>query len=178
MLTLTFPLPEILPASSQLGLRSLRARPYLATYLMVDYECPATSLASHSEKNLPLHTCLTPVPCLVFSPVQLFAIPQTAIHQAPLSMGILQARRLEWVAYPFSRGSPHPEIEPVSPALQADSLPAELPGKPCLTSRDDLLSRYYATCTKTKGKLENCSQSVRHNNHSALCSLKSLIEFV
>ena len=25
---------------------------------------------------------------------------------------------------------PHPGIEPVSPALQADSLPAELPGKP------------------------------------------------
>ena len=26
-------------------------------------------------------------------------------HQAPLSMGILQARILEWVAIPFSRGS-------------------------------------------------------------------------
>ena len=26
-------------------------------------------------------------------------------HQDPLSMGILQARILEWVAMPFSRGS-------------------------------------------------------------------------
>ena len=39
--------------------------------------------------------------------------------------GILQARILEWAAVPFSRGSSHPGIEPMSPALQADSLPAE-----------------------------------------------------
>ena len=47
-------------------------------------------------------------------------------------MGILQARMLEWVAYPFPRRSPNPGIEPGSPALQADSLPTELPGKPQL----------------------------------------------
>ena len=44
--------------------------------------------------------------------------------------GILQARILEWVAVPFSRGSSQPGIEPRSPALQAVSLPAEPPGKP------------------------------------------------
>ena len=42
--------------------------------------------------------------------------------------GILQARTPEWV--PFSRGSSNPGIEPRSPALQVDSLPAELSGKP------------------------------------------------
>ena len=42
--------------------------------------------------------------------------------------GILQARILEWVAFPFSRDHPKPGIEPNSPALQADSLPAEAPG--------------------------------------------------
>ena len=31
-----------------------------------------------------------------------------AIVQAPLSMGMLQARILEWVAMPFSRGSSQP----------------------------------------------------------------------
>ena len=41
--------------------------------------------------------------------------------------GILQARILEWVAIPFSRGSPDPGIKPGSPALQADSLLSELP---------------------------------------------------
>ena len=39
-------------------------------------------------------------------------------------------RILEWVAFPLSRDLPDPGIEPGSPALQADSLPAELPGKP------------------------------------------------
>ena len=43
---------------------------------------------------------------------------------------ILQARILEWVAVPSSRGSSQPGIEPRSHALQAVSLPAEPPGKP------------------------------------------------
>ena len=47
--------------------------------------------------------------------------------------GILQARILGWVAISFSRRFPNPGIEPRSPALQADSLPSEPPGKPkCL----------------------------------------------
>ena len=43
--------------------------------------------------------------------------------------GILQARTPKWVAIPFSRDLPHPGIKPRSPTLQADSLPAEPPGK-------------------------------------------------
>ena len=34
--------------------------------------------------------------------------PWTVAHQAPLSLGILQARILEWVAMPSSRGSSQP----------------------------------------------------------------------
>ena len=49
--------------------------------------------------------------------------------------GILQARILEWVVISFSRGSsqgdlPNPGIESGSPALQADALSSEPPGKP------------------------------------------------
>ena len=40
--------------------------------------------------------------------VQLCVTPWTVARQAPLSVGILQARILEWVAYPFSRGSSWP----------------------------------------------------------------------
>ena len=43
---------------------------------------------------------------------------------------ILQARILEWVAFPFSGDFPNPWIKPRSPALQLDSLPAEPQGKP------------------------------------------------
>ena len=53
---------------------------------------------------------------------------------------ILQARILEWVAFPFSRGSSQPR----SPALQADSLPFEPPGKPKNTGVS-LLKRIFLT---------------------------------
>ena len=48
--------------------------------------------------------------------------------------GILRARILEWVVIPFSLPEyfPDPGIQPGSPALKADSLPSELPGKPQL----------------------------------------------
>ena len=44
--------------------------------------------------------------------------------------GILQARILKWVAFPFSRGSSQPRDQPRSPTLQVDSLLAEPQGKP------------------------------------------------
>ena len=44
--------------------------------------------------------------------------------------GILQARILEQVAFPFSRDLPNPGIKPRSPALQMDSLPADPQRKP------------------------------------------------
>ena len=52
--------------------------------------------------------------------------------------GILQARILEWVAFPSPGDLPNPGIEPRSPALQADSSPAEPQGKPKNTGVDSL----------------------------------------
>ena len=54
----------------------------------------------------------------------LFVTPGLHVHE------ILQARILEWIAFPFSRGSSQPREWTRSPALQVDSLPAELQGKP------------------------------------------------
>ena len=45
---------------------------------------------------------------LVLGCVQLFVTPWTVACQGPLSMGIIQARILEWVAMPSSRGSAQP----------------------------------------------------------------------
>ena len=50
--------------------------------------------------------------------------PGSSVH------GILQARILEWVAIPLSRGSSHPGIELESPALQVDSLGSRPQEKP------------------------------------------------
>ena len=58
------------------------------------------------------------------SPVWLLATPWTTVH------GILQAGILEWVTFPSPGDLPNPGIEPRSPALQADSLPAEPKGSP------------------------------------------------
>ena len=49
------------------------------------------------------------------------------------STHILEARILEWLTVPFSKGSADPGIKPESPALLADSLPSQPPGKPLQT---------------------------------------------
>ena len=68
--------------------------------------------------------------CYLLSHVRLFGIPWTVARQAPLSIGF--SRQEYWSELPFpSPGDlPNPRIEPGSPALGADSLPTELPGKP------------------------------------------------
>ena len=52
-------------------------------------------------------------------------------RQAPLSMGF--SRQEHWSGLPCVPGDlPNPGIKPGSPALQANSLPSEPPGKPNL----------------------------------------------
>ena len=53
-----------------------------------------------------------------------------SISLGPHGLWILQARILEWVAFPFFRGSSQPRDWTRSPILQADSLPAEPQGSP------------------------------------------------
>ena len=69
------------------------------------------------------------------SRVRLFVTPWTVAHQAPLSMGF--SRQEYWSGLPFpSPGDlPDPGIKPRSPALQADALTSETPGKP----KEDIL---------------------------------------
>ena len=69
--------------------------------------------------------------CLVW----LFVTPWTVAHQAPLSMEF--SRQEYWSGLPFpSPGDfPDPGIEPRFPALQADALPTEPPGKPLTLGR-------------------------------------------
>ena len=64
------------------------------------------------------------------SRVRLVATPWTVAYQASQSMGF--SRQEYWSGLPFpSPGDlPDPGIEPGSPALEADALPTEPPGKP------------------------------------------------
>ena len=73
--------------------------------------------------------------------------------------GILQARILEWVAFPFSRDLLNPRIKPRSAALQAVSLPAEPLGKPKNTGMGSLslLQGIFPTQELNQGLL-HCGQ--------------------
>ena len=50
--------------------------------------------------------------------------------QDPLSMGFSRQEHWSGLPFPSPGGLPNPGIEPRSPALPADSLPSEPPGKP------------------------------------------------
>ena len=71
--------------------------------------------------------------CCIFCVAQSFltlgdpmdhSLPGSSVH------GILQARILEWLPFPFPGDLPDSGVESESLALQADSLPSEPPGKP------------------------------------------------
>ena len=84
------------------------------TYTQMEYYSAIKRMKWSEVTQLCLTLC-DPVDC---------SLPGSSIH------GILQARILEWIAISFSGDLPNPGIKPVSPALQADALPSELPGNP------------------------------------------------
>ena len=63
------------------------------------------------------------------SGIRLFAIPGTVAHQAPPFMELSRQASWSGLPYPSPGDLPGPGIEPGSPALQADALPSEPPGK-------------------------------------------------
>ena len=82
--------------------------------------------------------------------------------------GNLQARILEWIAFPSPGDLPNPGIRPRSPALQADSLPVEAPGK----KGDILVNKIFLfspICLKTKPSsislhsIQLCIQSLENS---------------
>ena len=107
----------------------------LLSFGFLEHFCCCCSSFSHKlhyliSSNSPsylLHKIFNNVKLL--SRVRLFVIPWTVVHQVPLSVGF--SRQEYWSGLPFpSPGDlPDPGIEPRSPALQADALLSELPGK-------------------------------------------------
>ncbi|CAN0023086.1 unnamed protein product [Rangifer tarandus platyrhynchus] len=66
-----------------------------------------------AQQSCCLCVCVSLCVCMcvhahALSRVQPFATPWIIVHQAPLSMGILQARILECIAISYSRGSSQP----------------------------------------------------------------------
>ena len=65
------------------------------------------------------------------------ATPWTAARQAPLSMGFSSQEYWSRLPFPSPGELPNPGIKPRSPALQADSLLPEPPGKPLQADTGD-----------------------------------------
>ena len=89
------------PYSQRLGIPSHKYIPVsfsLWKYIMV--------LRRNLTNESSLHNTKFVLGCSVH--VRLFATPWTVALQAPLSMEFLQARILEWIAIPSSRGSSQP----------------------------------------------------------------------
>ena len=72
-------------------------------------------MKSESEVSQSGPTLCDPMDC---------SLPGSSLH------GILQAKVLEWFAFPSPGDLPDPGIEPGSPTFQADALTSEPPGKP------------------------------------------------
>ena len=68
--------------------------------------------------------------------------PQRLWPSMPLCPWDFQARVLEWVAIPFSGGTPNPGIEPGSPAFISKFFITEPSGKPKNPTAGRILKRF------------------------------------
>ena len=84
----------------------------------------------HCSETTKCQSCIESVSVKSLSRVRLFETPWTSARQAPRSMGFPRQEYWTGVPFPSPEDLPNPRIEPGSPALQAHSLPSELPGKP------------------------------------------------
>ena len=66
----------------------------------------------------------------LLSLVRLFATPWTVAYQAPSSRGFSRQEYWSGLLFPSPGDLPDPGIKPRSPALEADALTSEPPGKP------------------------------------------------
>ena len=73
----------------------------------------------------------------MFDSLQLHVV---VARKVPLSMGFSRQEYWSGLLFPSPGDLPDPGIEPQSPALQADSLPSELPGK--LKNMEHIISIY------------------------------------
>ena len=111
------------------------------------------SLLGHKARSCRVCLCAQSLICVPF-----LETPWTVVCQASLSIGIFQARILEWVAISSSRALPNQGIERTSPAtlaLQADSLPLSHRGSLQLSPRCNLKSQEL-----TFGKVASDSKNV------------------
>ena len=122
------------------------------------------------------YVCCVAQSCLILCDHLGCSPPDSTVH------GIFQARILQWIAMPPPGDLPDPGIEPVSPVsptLQADSLPTEPWGKPMV----EFIRNDFSNSSCNKSDLLVClvasnTTSVRHlcgYTLYSLCAAKSCL---
>ena len=88
------------------------------------------------------------------SRVRLFATPWTVAYQTSPSMGLSRQEYWGALSFPSPGDLSDPGIEPRSPALQADALPSEPPGKPKGSAKciPKSLQKKSLRCTQNHGE--------------------------
>ena len=90
----------------------------------------------------------------LLSHVQLFVTPWTVAYQVPLTMGFSRQEFQSGLPFPSAGDFPYPGIEHGSPALQADALPFEPPGKPQISIEGDGKSLCFSVFGNALGKCQ------------------------
>ena len=102
------------------------------------------------------------------------ATPWTVVYQAPLSMEFSRQEYWSRLLFPSPGDLPNPGIKPGSPALQEDSLPTELWGKPFSrgssqprdwTQVSHTASRFLTTWATREARLL-CTKLLTYNKHA------------
>ena len=126
---------------------------------------------------------LSPICAQSLSHVRLFVTPWTVALQPPLSIGIFQARILEWVSCPPPGDLPNPGIFPTRGSnpvshIAGGSLPTEPPGKPKHTELGSLslLQRIFLTQESNRGLL-HCKRVLYQLSYQGSRHLFSDAEF-
>ena len=158
---------------------SLWSDSHICTWLLyTDVSFFLNTLSRFIIAYLPKSVCLLICNCmhaLSLSCVRLFATPWTASHKAPLSMRF--SRQEYWIVLscPPPGDLPNPGIEPRSPALQANSLPSEPPGKPSMyLVKTDILDRVYLITLSGDAPQKPFYGKMTNNKLFASCSLWQL----
>ena len=103
--------------------------------------------------------------------VRLFAIPWTVVYQASPSMGFSRQEYWNGLPFPSPGDLPDPGIEPRPPALQADALPSEPPGKPPIKA--EVADLWYHSA---KGEKKAWDNSLCFLPAALLCTLGPCLE--
>ena len=102
----------------------------------------------------------------------------TVAYQAPPSMGFSRQKYWSGLPFPSPGDLPNPGIEPGSPALEADALTSEPPGKPIqlLSCVQLFVTPWTTACQASLSITNSCSllklmsiESVMPSNHLILC---------